>query len=108
MPLPHPSKAEPRRHPGIVALGSILGASALIFLCVTPAVAERLVLTQDVEVPPPVVVDPPPPPPPPPGCRETTVRTEDDSGTTIQIRTDCPPLPPPEAPLPPPPPPPLE
>jgi len=108
MSLPRQPGRAPRRHSGIVALGSILGASTLLVLCATPAFADKLVLTQDVEVPPPIVVQPPPPPPPPPGCTETTIRTEDDSGITTQTRTDCPPVQPPEAPLPPPAPPPLE
>lgn len=105
MSLSRRPKSEPRRHAGAITLGSILGASALLVLWVTPAIADNLVLTQDLEVPPPIVVEPAPPPPPPPGCTETTVRTEDDSGTTIQTQTDCPPLPPPDEPMPLPPPP---
>ncbi|WP_156831046.1 hypothetical protein [Kaistia granuli] len=57
--------------------------------------AGTISMIEDVDKPQPTVE---PPPAPPPGCQESSIRTEDDSGATVEPRIDCPPHLPPEAP----------
>ncbi len=76
------------RHLGLAAMAG----AALFAFAAGPGMAD------DIEVAPPPVALEPDNEAPPPGCRETTVRTEDENGSVTETRMDCPPIVDPGAP----------